>query len=79
MGNTLGWLDAATKPNCSGSFVRAAFFFKITKKRKMDQIQTVTFLPVLISESTDFEIQGLCIQYTRVFKLGIQYLLPEIK
>lgn len=45
----------------------------------MGQIQTVRFLPVLISESTDFEIQGLCIQYTRAFKLGIQYLSPEIK
>ena len=45
----------------------------------MGQIETVRFLPVLISESTDFEIQGLCIQYTRVFKLGIQYLSPENK
>lgn len=54
-------------------------FFKITKKRKVGQIQTVTFLPVFISESTDFEIQGLCIQYTRASKLGIQYLSPEIK
>ena len=45
----------------------------------MGQIQRVTFLPVLISESTDFEIQGLCIQYTRDFKLGIHYLSPENK
>ena len=66
-------------PIAVGVLSEQRLYFKLQKKPKMDQIQTVTFLPFLISESTDFGIQGLCIQYTRVFKLGIQYLSPENK
>ena len=64
-------------PIAVGVLSEQRLFFELQKTK--DGSNTVRFLPVLISESTDFEIQGLCIHYTRVFKLGIQYLSPENK